>query len=142
MTTPRIAQLEAIADAPIAINDIIANIARFGPFVIRETDLPKLAKVIIAESRSFPELADQYRRHVLERLLKVVAGALERARERGEASFEDAEITARLIMAPIALASIWTGMFGKDGEAAFDIDGFLSTHAQMLTKALAPEQDT
>ncbi len=115
-------------------------IAAFAPELIRKSDVPKLMKVLVGDATTFPEVVRAYRRAVLDRLLAALSALLARGHEAGEIHAPDPVLTARLVIAPVALSGLWQVMFGKDRTARVDLDALFSLHVDMLSRALAPPE--
>lgn len=139
LTSPNIARIEAIAAEAPSIETALERIAAFAPVLIRQSNLPRLMKVLIGDSHLFPDLINTYRKDVLERLLAIVAGVLEKAAARGEIEVQDPHLTARLVMAPVALSGLWEAVFGREASAEVDLETLFKIHASFLLKALRPE---
>jgi AcrR family transcriptional regulator len=133
---PSVQRIEAIvAGAPSAAAAIHALTA-FAPAIIDETPLPRVLKVLIADAGNFPELAAQYRRAVIDRGLAALAGLIEHGGKGGAFEAVDAQLAARLIVAPVLLAAIWKVVFERDGEAPIDLQALFRLHEQLLLRAL------
>lgn len=139
LAAPNIERIEQIASGSVSIEQALDRLAAFAPLMIRQTDLPRLMKVLVGDSHTFPEIIQAYRREVLERLLSILADALKQAEARGEIELRDAALTARLLLAPIAFSGLWHAVFGKVAEAAVDLDTLFRLHADNMLKALRPE---
>lgn len=138
---PNVERVEAMAaNAPGGVEGI-RQIAQFAPVLIRHSRVPKLMKILIGDSTAFPETVRSYRTEVLERLIAVLANALSRSHAAGELHVPDPALTARLVIAPIALSGIWHVLFGDDPDAAVDLELLFQLHVDMLERALAPEPD-
>ena len=75
------------------------------------TLLSGIPKLIIAESRNFPELARFYYEEVICRGVGVMQGILARGVQQGEFRAIDAEPTARAMMGPVLLMMLWQHSF-------------------------------
>ncbi|WP_338665356.1 TetR family transcriptional regulator [Pararoseomonas sp. SCSIO 73927] len=75
-----------------------------------------LFKLLLAEADRFPELGDFYHREVLSRGLALVTGVVRAGIAAGEFRADAAEQPglAAVLMAPVAMASVWRGMLGPD----------------------------
>jgi len=98
-----------------------------------------LAKIIIAESGNFPELARFWRQEVVDKALGMMSGIVARGIARGEVRDLPPDYVARLCIAPVVLSIIWRTTFARYDEAPFDYQEFLATHLDVLMKGLAPE---
>lgn len=139
LAAPNLEQIEMIASSAPSFKEAMERLATFVPIVIQQSDMPRLIKVLIGDSQNFPDIITAYRKNVVERIFKMMAGALERAREANEIEFEDANLTARLIMAPMAFSSMWHAVFGHDPEAHVDLEAMFRQHAQNMCRALKVE---
>ena len=99
-------------------------------------------KILIADAPAFPEIVNDYRRNLIERALGVIENILIRAQETGELNIEDAQLTTRLIIAPMVLSAIWHVTFERnDPAAAIDLESLFALHGKMLLRALTPESE-
>lgn len=135
---PNVERVEAMAASAPAGLEGIRQIAQFAPVLIRHSRIPKLMKILIGDSTAFPETVRSYRTQVLERLLAVLADALARSHAAGELNVPDPALTARLVIAPIAMSGMWHILFGDDPDAAVDLERLFQLHVDMLQRALAP----
>jgi hypothetical protein len=58
----------------------------FAPTLIRQTELPRLLKVLVGDSQLFPDRVRAYREDLVERVLSMIASLLRRADAGGEAN--------------------------------------------------------
>ncbi len=136
---PNIERIEAAVKTTggvAAINMLLA----MAPSLIRETHIPRLIKILIADAPAFPAMVAAYRKNVIERVLGLVAGVLRKAKAAGETDIGDPALTARLVVAPIAMSAIWSVVFEHDGEARVDLEALFALHRRMLFRALDVNQ--
>ncbi len=136
LVVPKIDALEMIARQSGTIRMALDGLSAFAPVAIRETDLPRLMKVLIGDSQTFPEIVTAYRREVLDRIIGLISEVIRAAVARGEIEPVDANLTARLVMGPIVLSGIWQALFGNDPEAQVDLDALFRLHRDFLLRAL------
>ncbi|GAB5413842.1 MAG: TetR/AcrR family transcriptional regulator [Congregibacter sp.] len=134
---PNLAQLEAVILAAPSLAEALAGVATFAPHIIRETSLPKLVKVLIGESQSFPDVILEYRKEVIDRIFHALAQLLEQSQKRQEIKVTDPSLTARLVIAPIAFSALWQAVFGQHGGGKVDLEELFQLHANMLLEALS-----
>lgn len=133
---PAVARIEAAAgSSPSALASLRA-MAALAPVLIRTSNMPRLMKVMIGDCRAFPDVVRRYRVEVLERVLGMIAGALKRGMDAGEIRRSDPALTARLVVAPVALSAVWHVVFNQDGGAEVDLEGLFQLHAEALERAL------
>jgi AcrR family transcriptional regulator len=103
-----------------------------------ETSLGAVAKMVIAESRNFPELAQVWHEAVASKALALVTGLIAAAQARGEVRPGDPAAFAVGLVAPIVLGMIWRETFVPIGAAPFDLDGIARQHAETAIAGMAP----
>ena len=139
LATPNIEQIEQIAALAPSLREALNRLAVFAPMMIRTSNLPRLMKVLIGDSHTFPEIIRDYRKQKIERILGALTGFLDRAVDRGEIAPQNTSLTTRLILAPIVLSGMWQAVFGRDADAEVDLEALFHLHTELLLKALAPE---
>ena len=138
LAMPNLDMLEGMAASAPSVAAAINSLADHAPFMIRQSNLPRLMKVLIGDSHNFPDIINDYRRRILDRLLAALTSVLVCAKERGEIETDDPALTARLLVAPIAFSGIWLAVFGDDGGAKVDLESLFRMHAKLMIKALDP----
>lgn len=136
LASPNLEIIEQITEHAASLKEALHGIRKFAPFLIRQTDLPRLMKVLVGDSQLFPEIVEAYRQELIERVLSMIAALLQRADETGEAKIENPQLTARLIMAPVIFSALWQAVFNQTSEAEVDLDQLFAIHEQMMLNAL------
>jgi AcrR family transcriptional regulator len=77
------------------------------------TPLGSLPKLLVAESRNFPEVAQWFHDAILRRAQKAMVRIIEVGIARGEFREVDPDITARIFFAPMFSYLIWQRAFGE-----------------------------
>jgi len=129
MLTPLVGTIEALgaADMPIAmLADRIVDLFVREVFETRRKDVIRL---MIAEGRRFPKLAEVYYREVLSRVIAAMRKLLQRAAERGEAPAALVEFP-QIIAASGLLAIVWNGLF--DRFEPLDVRAMMKAHVEIL----------
>ena len=93
-----------------------------------------IARLIISEAGRFPDLAAFYHREVVSRGIATVRAIVERGVARGEFTSDAAARFPQLVVAPLLVAIVWTGLFDKVEK--LDTDGLLDAHADLLIRGL------
>lgn len=139
---PNVEYMETLMrDAP-SVGVALDGIGQFVPHLIRETDLPRIIKLLISESGTFPDIVQSYREDVLDRLLAGVADLLARAKAAGEIEVGNPVLAARLVAAPIAFSALWSVVFETDPKARVDVDALMTMHVTHLKRALGVTEET
>lgn len=137
LTEPNLMLLESVAGDDIDINEAVQQVCKLAPLIVRESELPRLMKVLVSDSQQFPETLRAYRKNVIERVLGILTKVLTTASQRGDIEIGDPSLTARLVVAPIVFSSLWQSLFLADADARFDLDRLFQLHADMLIKGMA-----
>jgi AcrR family transcriptional regulator len=102
--------------------------------------LAAVPKIIISESGNFPEIAEFYRREVIDVGLGLIARIIERGVARGEFGPLDAHGTAMLFMAPVLMTAIWKSCFAQFDKDPFDPTAIMAQHLDIFLAGIsAPE---
>jgi AcrR family transcriptional regulator len=138
---PNVERIEMAARAAGGARNAIHAVMALAPSLVRESVVPLIAKILIADAPAFPDMATTYRKTVVERVLAVFTNILKDAHEAGEIEVSDPELTARLIVAPIFFSAMWRVVFEHDDEAKFDVAKLFALHEEMLLRALCFKGD-
>ncbi len=96
-----------------------------------------VAKLVIGESRNFPELARVWHDEVISRALGALTGVLERAQARGEIRPGDARLQAFSIIGPLLMGVLWQETFAPVGASAVDLEVLALQHCETVLTGLA-----
>lgn len=136
---PNIGMVEAmLAQATVSFPDLLRLVLARIETVIETTRLGAVAKLVVGESRNFPELARVWHDEVVSRMLAAMSGALERAQMRGEVRLGDPRLQAFSIMGPILLGVIWQETFTPVGAPPAPLKSLVRQHGEMMIAGLAP----
>lgn len=138
---PNVEHMENLMREAPSVGVALDGIGQFVPHLIRETDLPRIIKLLISESGTFPEIVQSYREDVLDRLLAGVAGLLARAKAAGEIDVGNPALAARLVASPIAFSALWSVVFEADPKARVDIDALMAMHVMHLKRAFGVAEE-
>lgn len=107
------------------------------PAALTGSPLPAIPKIIISESRNFPELAEFYFNEVLARARHNIAALLRRGVRNGEFRALDIDTAIYCVAGPMAAAILWRSVFGPFDPKAPDLAAVCRTHADLLLRGLA-----
>ena len=132
MLTPLVGNIEALGqlDAPLAT--LAEHFVDLFVREVYETRRKDVIRLMIAEGRRFPKLAEFYYGEVLARIIGAVRALLERAAARGEVN-EGLARYPHLIAAPGLVAIIWNGLFER--FEPLDVRAMLKVHFELLFAA-------
>ena len=129
--------VETLAKAhrgPVA--SLLPLIIEFMASRIEETPMASVAKLVIAESRAFPEIGRFYLKEVIGRGLPVMEGLIARGIAQGEFRKVDPALTVRTLVGALLLAGVWKTVFEPIGGKKLDVKALARHHADLMLHAL------
>lgn len=107
-------------------------------FAEREARLPigAVAKIVIGESRNFPELARVWHDEVAAKAIGALAGFVEQAQQRGEVRSGDARLYAFSLVGPMVLGALWRTVLVPAGGQPLDLTQLAKQHAETVLRGL------
>jgi AcrR family transcriptional regulator len=134
------AQLHDVETAASAMQGSLADIV---PMLLRraanhmgDARLPAIARMVLTESRAFPDLAAIWHDALAARLLAFIAGLIATAQKRGEVRPGDPQLYAFSIMGPMVMAVLFHEVFGSAQPTAPNLDKLASQHAETILRGL------
>jgi AcrR family transcriptional regulator len=148
------ALFHAVAVTAVAPNVavVMATAAEFdGPFhqllprllermanVVQDSELPAVVRLVIGESRVFPDLARVWHDTVVEPMVSALEAIVQRAQLRGEVAAGDARLFAFSLVGPIGLGMLFREVFGGTGVGTIDLQALAAQHAQLALHGISP----
>lgn len=129
MLAPLVGSIAAMGASELPMHAIAENIAELFVREVFETRRKDVIRLMIAEGRRFPQLAEFYYREVLSRVIAAVRAILRRAAERGETPAGLVEFP-QIIAGPALLAIVWSGLFER--FEPLDVRKMMKTHIELL----------
>jgi AcrR family transcriptional regulator len=106
-------------------------------FLILDSDLTGVPKMVIAEAGNFPEIAQYYVDTVVRRSMHLIETVLTRGVARGEFRPLDIQATIPLISAPFLLLTLWKHSLGRHTDLQLDARAVAAAHLEVLLRGLA-----
>lgn len=119
---------EAMAGEPDFAPFVRMFLGRFATMAL-SSPLGAVAKMVIAESGNFPELARVWHDEIASRLLETLTVVVERAQERGEVRAGDPRLHAFTLIGPMLMGVLWREALQPVGGAPLDLEGLARQHA-------------
>ncbi|MBO9707077.1 MAG: TetR/AcrR family transcriptional regulator [Caulobacter sp.] len=137
---PNLAAVEAFAaQEGLAFADLVGLIfGRIGE-VLAQGRLGPVAKMVIGESRNFPELAKVWHEDVVSRVLNALGGAVAAAQARGEVRPGDPRLYVVSLAGPLLTGVLWREVFVPIGAEPMDMKALLAQHAQVVLGGMLVE---
>ena len=132
------------ADAPFA--EIAPRLLARAAAMMKGRRVPAIARMVIGESRNFPDLARIWHDDVVARVIGIVTGMIARAQARGEVAPDDPRLYAFSLMGPMVMAMLFREVFGGVDANPPDLDALADQHARtalrgLLTPAIGAPMD-
>ncbi len=134
---PRVSLIIAFLDSYDGpLEPALLRIADMAGPVIENGQLPVYPKLLMAEAARFPDLAQFYRREVVEKMLGALSGVFGRAMARGEIAPGDTLMAAHLFIAPFLKAIMWSLVFAPTETVLFAPGPYLRAHVKLFLAGL------
>ena len=104
--------------------------------LITAIPLGAVLKMVIGESRNFPELARVWHDDVVQRGVGLLSTIIAQAQARGEVRPGDPRIHAFSLIGPMLLGVIWRETFTPIGAAEVDLPAVARQHAETVLEGL------
>ena len=136
--------IEAVREG-LARSDLpFADIARMflSRFAELSTRLPvgAVAKMVIGESRNFPELAKVWHDQVASKALAMLSGLIEKAQAKGEVRPGDPRLHAFTLMGPMLMGVIYRETLQPVGGEPLDLEALARQHCETVLGGLLAER--
>ena len=106
------------------------------PSVIATTSIGGIVKMVIGESRNFPELAQAWHDKLVQPALSAMTGAIAAAQARGELRAGDPRLYAISLVAPMLVGVIWRETFTPVGAEPIDIASLAEQHVELWLRGV------
>lgn len=138
--SPNIAQVEAAARAmDIPFAQVVRLLIGRAAEMLTDSPVGPVAKMVIAESRNFPDLARVWHDEVVDRVLGVITGLIETAQARGEIRPGVARYHAFSIAGPLLMGALWREVLMPVGAAPVDLRILAAQHVETVLGGLLAE---
>lgn len=108
---------------------------------IGSTPVSGIPKLILAEARNFPEIAEFYLAEVVRPGLEAIMRIIERGVASGEFRRVEPRHVAQLVFAPTLLVSCWSNSLAQFDPQGMDPLRVIEEHLEMLRRGLARGPD-
>lgn len=120
------------------VGTLIPVVLDFMASRVEDTPMASIAKVVIAESRAFPEIGRFYLKEVIGRGVPIFERLIARGVASGEFRKVDPMLTVRSLIGPMLLSIIWKTVFEPIGAEKLDARALARHHADLMLHALRP----
>jgi AcrR family transcriptional regulator len=102
---------------------------------LRDPKAFAVPRLVIGVSSRFPEIADYYREHTVDRARAAIEGLIEAAMARGAIRRVDVGAVVRALIGPIFFEAMWTHVL-RGQSALNDPSALLASHVDVLLNGL------
>lgn len=137
---PRLGEITALAEAWPGSFAALARMAlpRIADMAATQP-IGAVARLVIGESRNFPELARVWHDRLVSPALQLLGGLIARAQARGEIRAGDPRLQAFSLITPMLVGVIWRETFVPIGAPAFDLAALARQHLETVLDGLLVE---
>ncbi|KRB42932.1 TetR/AcrR family transcriptional regulator [Phenylobacterium sp. Root700] len=129
-----------LANASADFPDLLRGLVKVLAGVVATTPVGGIVKMVIGESRNFPELAQAWHDQLVRPALAAMTQAIAAAQARGELRPGDPRLHAISLISPLLVGVVWRETFLPVGAEPIDIPALAEQHVElwlrgMLTKS-------
>jgi AcrR family transcriptional regulator len=132
--------LGAVVAAAGAFEGAFADLARMilprAASVIGQGRVPAVVRMVIGESRAFPQLARIWHDDVVAPVIGALSGVIARAQARGEVGPGDPRFFAFSLMAPVLMGALFQEVFAEAGAEPIALPALAAQHAETALSGL------
>ncbi len=104
--------------------------------MVGSSPITAVIRMLIAEARTFPDLAQVWHDEVVAKMLGFLTAAIEAAQARGEVRAGDARLYALSIIGPMVMSFVFREVFGRTDARLPDLGALAAQHAQTVLYGL------
>ena len=128
-----------ISQSQLPFGDLIRLVFARMAQVMTEGKLGAVAKMVIGESRNFPELAKVWHEDVITKMLDAIGGAVASAQARGEVRPGDPRLYVFSLAGPLLMGVLYREVFAPIGAEPVDLKALLVQHAEVVLHGMLLE---
>jgi AcrR family transcriptional regulator len=134
---PNLDQVAALASAiEMPFADLTRVFYQRAAEIFTVSKVGAVAKMVVGESRNFPEIARVWHDEVVVKALGLVGGFIARAQAKGEVRAGDPRLMAVSMMGPMILGVLWREVLEPAGAEPIDIRALAAQHAETVLSGL------
>jgi AcrR family transcriptional regulator len=131
---------QAAANPDLTLRQLAPILAARVAQVLTTSRVPAVAKMVIAESRNFPDLARVWHDQVVSRALGFLTGVIEAAQGRGEVRPGDPRYHALSLAGPMLMGVLWREVLEPVGAEPIDLAALAGQHVEAALFGLLTEE--
>jgi AcrR family transcriptional regulator len=103
---------------------------------IASSRAPAVAKIVVGESKNFPDLARIWYAEVITPTMAVISEHIRRAQAKGEVKAGDPELYALSITAPVVMGMLFREIFGAIDVFSLDLSALAAQHSRLIAAGM------
>lgn len=119
-----------------SIADFVPHLLKHAAGRVGDGRIPKIVRMVLAESRAFPDLAAIWHDEVVARMLGRLSELVSAAQARNEVRPGDPNLFAISIVGPMILGMLFHEVFGSESAHAPDLEALAKQHAETVLHGL------
>lgn len=127
---------KAASDFKRPVRDLIPALLQAAAKGPANSQIPAIARMVISESRQFPDLASIWHDNVVARVLNMLSDVLKEGQKRGEVRQGDPRLQALSVAGPMVTATLFREIFSEDSELRPDLESLAKSHADIILRGL------
>lgn len=124
------------ADAPLAV--VLPKLLTHAVTQVGDSRLPAILRMVIADSRTLPDLAVIWHDEVVAQALGLLTGLIAAAQKRGEVREGDPALYAFSLIGPFVTGLLFREVFGQEGLFSPDLAKLVSQHVETILRGWSP----
>lgn len=124
------------ADPDQSLSDLVPLLLRQAA-QLQKNGASGILRLLIAESRTFPDLARVWHDEVVSKILGLLTSAIERAQQRGEICAGNAQLYAFSIMGPMIAGTLFREVLAGTDAPLPSLEALAEQHAKTVLHGLA-----
>ena len=138
---PNIAMIrDSVAASDVPFRLLVQSLLERFVDMTERLPIGAVAKIVIGESRNFPELAKVYHDLVVSEAIAIVSGLIRKAQAKGDVRPGDPRLYAMTLIGPMLMALLWRETFEPIGAEKVDLAALARQHAIAALEGLLTEQ--
>jgi AcrR family transcriptional regulator len=104
---------------------------------VGQSRIPAVVRMVLAESRSFPDLASIWHHEVVSPMLDRITTIIAQGQATGEITPGDPRLHALSVMGPMVTGILYHEVFGPSGDGWPSLDALALQHAETVVRGLS-----
>lgn len=138
--SPKIAKVRAFAESfEGPFSELVRALLPLAAATVSSSGLGSVIKMVVGESRNFPELARYWHDEVISAALGTLTRLVEKAQAKGELKPGPARFFALSLMSPLLVGVLWKETFEPVGGEPIDLEALARQHVENVLKGILAE---